>query len=56
MNKTILILNLIVKTLVELIFVFIFIGTIGVVVFISTYLYKTIQKAIIDYKQLTSTY
>jgi len=56
MNKIILILNLTVKTLVELIFVFLFIGTIGVVIFVTTYLVNTIKNAINDYKQLTRTY
>ena len=56
MKKQLIIINLIIKTLFELIFVFLFVGTIGLVIFITTYFYKTIQNAVSEYKQLTGTY
>jgi hypothetical protein len=52
MKDIILILNLIVKSLVELIFVIGILSTIGLAVFIVVYIYRTIDKAISEYKSL----
>ena len=49
MNKNILILNLIVKTLVELILGFTLFLSIGIVVFLFTYTYHSIKNAVTDY-------
>ncbi len=48
-KKTILIINLIVKTLVELIIVCTFGVAIGIVTFAAVYIFKSIKKAIEDY-------
>ncbi len=48
-KKTILIINLIVKTLVELIIVCTFGVAIGIVTFAGVYIFKSIKKAIEDY-------
>lgn len=45
-----------IKTIFELIFVFLFVATIGVVIFIITYLYKTLENAMNEYKELTKDY
>ena len=50
MNKTILILNLIVKTLVEIIFICTFGLAIGIIVFIGAFIVKNIKQAIKDYR------
>lgn len=52
MSKSILILNLIVKSLVEIIFVIFIIGTIGVVFFSLYYVFYTINKSVADYYKL----
>ena len=52
MNKAILILNLIVKTIVEVSIVVCIISLFGLIVFIATYIYKTIEKAIDEYDAL----
>jgi len=49
MNKNILIINLIIKTLVELILGFILFLTIGIIVFVFTYTYHSIKNAVTDY-------
>ena len=49
MNKTILIVNLIVKTIVELIIVVSIISIIGLITFIGSYIYKSINNAIDEY-------
>jgi hypothetical protein len=49
MRKPILIINLIVKTLVELIIVCTFGVAIGIITFAGVYIFKSINKAIEDY-------
>ena len=49
MNKTFFILGLIAKTFVQLFFIVLFIGTIGVAIFVGTYLIKTIQNSVKEY-------
>ncbi len=49
MRKQILILNLIVKTIVELIIVCTLILGVGIIVFVGTYIYKSICNAISEY-------
>jgi hypothetical protein len=51
MKKHILILNLIVKTIVELIIVCTVVMAVGVLVFTATYIYKSISNAIAEYKE-----
>jgi hypothetical protein len=55
MNKTILILNLIVKGIVEFVIVMLLAGTIGVLVFIVAYLGYSIQNAIEHYKSASES-
>jgi len=54
MRKPILIINLIVKTLVEIILVCTFGIAIGIIVFAGVYIYKLINNAIEDYKRHSS--
>ena len=49
MNKLFFILGLTIKTFIELFFILLFIGTIGVAIFIGTYLIKTIQNSVKQY-------
>tara|TARA_R110000851_G_scaffold31416_1_gene85029 strand:- start:324 stop:497 length:174 start_codon:yes stop_codon:yes gene_type:complete len=50
MKKIILIINLIVKTIVELVLVCTIGLLTGLIVFIGAYVYKSIKQAVIDYK------
>tara|TARA_R110000765_G_scaffold375779_1_gene466458 strand:+ start:3303 stop:3470 length:168 start_codon:yes stop_codon:yes gene_type:complete len=51
MNKTILIINLLVKTIVEIIFICTFGLAIGIIVFIGAFIIKNIKQAIKDYNE-----
>ncbi len=48
-KKNLLILNLIIKTIVELVIVCTLVASIGLLVFIGTYIYKSIINAIDEY-------
>tara|TARA_R110001583_G_scaffold41335_2_gene131626 strand:+ start:22375 stop:22542 length:168 start_codon:yes stop_codon:yes gene_type:complete len=54
MRKLILIINLIVKTLVELIIVCTFGVAVGIITFAGVYIFKSINNAIEDYKRHSS--
>ncbi len=49
MNKLIFITGLTIKTIVELFFILLFVGTIGVLIFIGTYIINTIKTAVKQY-------